>query len=239
MLSSVLPFTINDLCDIQGLKMLLENLGIKEDTPSKNKFLDYSKLEPNSVRIFNRIIIYLKDNNIQTVEDFIGKENIEQTTIVSKTKEYVIETVPTVKLRQIFRDKNIINNGEDIDENFIDFLEVSSDHGDTIMIKKLQKAIEQIRTSRYFSYFGISKRTRRLSSARSISKEKIPLMQSKTNSTLNVIQIFDDQGHSLSRKKSNVNFKNKIKLAVNSWVKNTVNLLSKDTIKKVALSSII
>lgn len=238
MLNSVLPFTINDLCDIQGLNMILEDLGIKEDAPSTSKLLDYSKLEPNSIRIFNRIIYYLKEQNIDNLDDFIGKENIDIIKIISKTKEHSIETVTAANLRQVLRDKNITNHGEDLDENFIEFLEVDPSHSDTIMVKKFKKAIEQIKKSKYYSYFGTSKRIRRSSSARSISKEKKPIVQSKTNSLLNIHQIFDDQGNSLSRMKSNFDFKNKIKSAVNNWIAKTVSSIGrgKSSVQEVIYS---
>ena len=153
-LSEILPLTLNDYWDINGIKILLENLGIWEDIPKSSKHLDYLKLEPNSIRLFNKIIKYMKENNISDPDEFIGQENIESVQIFSKTKEDKIDVLKSSTLKTILKDKKILNHGDDLDENFIEFLEVSSNYEDTLMMRKFRKALLQIKNSRYFSYFG-------------------------------------------------------------------------------------
>ena len=137
-LTNILPLTINDLWDTEGIKMILDTLGIKEDIPPPNKNLDFSKLQPNSIRIFNKIIAYVQENKIDYIDDFIGKKNIEQISIISKTKEHKIETITANKLREVLREKQIIDYGEDLDENFVEFLEVNPKYENIIMISKLK-----------------------------------------------------------------------------------------------------
>ena len=153
-LSEILPLTLNDYWDINGIKILLENLGIWEDIPESSKHLDYSKLEPNSIRLFNKIIKNMKESNISDPDEFIGQENIESVQIFSKTKEDKIDVLKTSTLKTILKDKKILNHWEDLDENFIEFLEVSSNYEDTLMMRKFRKALLQIKSSKYFSYFG-------------------------------------------------------------------------------------
>ena len=144
-ISDLLPLVLNDYSEINGIKILLENLGIWEDIPKSSKHLDYSKLEPNSIRLFNKIIKYMKESNISDLDEFIGQENIESVQIFSRTKEDKIDVLKSSTLKTILKDKNILNNGEDLDENFIEFLEVSSNCEDTLMIRKFKKALSQIK----------------------------------------------------------------------------------------------
>ena len=102
----------------------------------------------------------MKENQITDVNQFIGDENISKLVVSTKIKEESIEVVKSSKFEEILRNsKQIINYGENLDESLVEFLEVSPNLGDTIMIRKLKKAIEQVQTSKYFSYFGLSKRT--------------------------------------------------------------------------------
>lgn len=55
---------IQDFIDVAVLREIMENLGIVEDIPPSTKHIDYNKLEGQSIRIFNRIIKYMKKNEI-------------------------------------------------------------------------------------------------------------------------------------------------------------------------------
>uniref|UniRef100_A0A7S3IZZ3 Uncharacterized protein n=1 Tax=Euplotes harpa TaxID=151035 RepID=A0A7S3IZZ3_9SPIT len=117
---------------------ILEMLGIRKDVPLATKHMDYTKLEGEAIRIFNRIIKYMDKNHIDDVMEFVGKKNIQNVTIVSKTKEHWIETVHRDKMRDVLRSKAIIRYGEELNDNFVEFLQVSPDHDEIIMASKFK-----------------------------------------------------------------------------------------------------
>lgn len=149
---------MQDFVDVKVVSKIMEDLGIVEDIPPATKHLDYNKLQGPAIRIFNRIVRYMKTNEIIDVIEFLHKENCELIDVVSKTKQDKIETIQAVKLRDVLRSKDIIQYGEDLDENFIEFLELSPEYNDIIMIRKLKKAIKDIKESKYFQHFGYDKR---------------------------------------------------------------------------------
>lgn len=149
---------IQDFVDVRVVLDIMNDLGISENLPPSNKHMDYKKLEGPSIRIFNRIINYMKTNEIMDIINFLNKENLDLIEVVGKDKQDTIETIQALKLRDILRDKDIINYGEELDDNFIEFLEVSPQYNDIIMIRKLKKAIKQIKECKYFQYFGDEKR---------------------------------------------------------------------------------
>ena len=53
------------------------------------------------------------------LEDFIGTDNLETIEIVTKSKTEHIDVVSSIKLRDWFRSKGIINYGQDLDDDFI------------------------------------------------------------------------------------------------------------------------
>lgn len=149
---------IQDFVDVKVVLKIMEDLGITEDIPPATKHLDYNKLEGPAIRIFNRIIRYMKTNEIIDVIEFLHKENCELIDVVSKTKQDKIETIQAAKLRDVLRSKDIIQYGEDLDDNFIEFLELSPEFNKIIMIRKLKKAIKDIKDWKYFQYYGYDKR---------------------------------------------------------------------------------
>lgn len=59
-------------------------MGITENLPESNKHLDYSSLGFGSIRLFNKIIEYMDRHHIDTVEEFLGKDNIDHYEVVSQ-----------------------------------------------------------------------------------------------------------------------------------------------------------
>ena len=94
-LNDILVPMLNDSTDVKELIIVMNKLGIYEDIPKPNKTIDYLKLEGRTIRIFNRIIKYLKENDIYEVLNIIPKDEIDLFTVVSKDKEIVIETIRT------------------------------------------------------------------------------------------------------------------------------------------------
>lgn len=97
----VYPGSIN----LQALEMLVANLGITDEKPQPNEHLDYSKMTGGCIRILNKIN---HDMNEQKALDFYQFLNITD-------KDKVMDPL---QLRDIFRQKGIINYGEDLDDDF-------------------------------------------------------------------------------------------------------------------------
>ena len=57
----------------------------------------------------------------------------------------MIETIRTYKFRDLLRSKDIVNYGEDIEEQFLDLIQVSENHRDIIFLKKFQKYVNIIK----------------------------------------------------------------------------------------------
>ena len=157
-LDEMLIPVLNDSTDVKELIKILGGLGINEDIPPSTKTLDYFKLDGRTIRTFNKIIKYLKEYDISDVLKIIPKEEIDLFTVVSIEKEHTIETIRTHKFRDLLRSKEIINYGEDIEEEFIDLLLINEDHEDIIVLKKFQKYTKLIQKHKYFSFFGWEQR---------------------------------------------------------------------------------
>lgn len=67
---------LKDTIKIKSISRFLDELGIKEKLPESNKHMDYSALDLTSIRLLNKIISYIDSNNISSVDEFIGQENI-------------------------------------------------------------------------------------------------------------------------------------------------------------------
>ena len=98
-------------------------LGIDERLPKSSPHLNFKILKGETIRLLNKIIEYMNVNKIDTVEEFWGVDNIES------------NTIHWIKLRGILRDYKIIPFGEELNEDFIDFLSVNEDYSDLIHIK--------------------------------------------------------------------------------------------------------
>jgi len=133
-LNDLLVPILNDLVDIKVLERILGDLGIKEDIPVSTPQIDFSKLEGQTVRICNKIIRYMRAYDITDVSKLIQRDEIELFNVVSKTKEHVIQTIQVSKFKDILKSKDIIKHGDDIDEKFLEFLQVSPAHEDIIVI---------------------------------------------------------------------------------------------------------
>jgi hypothetical protein len=152
---------IQDFVDVKILKEIMEDLGISEDIPPSTRHMDYNKLEGPSIRIFNRIIKYMKRHKISDVVDFLCKENWDLIEVVGKEKRDNIQVIEATKMRDILRNKDIIGYGEDLNDNFAEFLEVSPEYSNIIMVRKLKKALKDIENCRYFQRFGVDRRVKR------------------------------------------------------------------------------
>ena len=133
-----------DYIDVTHIQKILSNLGIKEDIPVSTKFLNFDKLTVPSVRIFNRIINYMKkEHAMNSAKDFL-KDKIQTKIIVARGKEFSVETIPAQLFEAVLRDLKLLRRHEEIPEEFNEFIELSPTNEDIILIKKLDNAITTI-----------------------------------------------------------------------------------------------
>ena len=109
--------------DIIHLENVLKEIGIEYELPPIHKHLDYSKLDPYSIRLFNKINARIEETGAENIVSFLGRENIEYIEVVTKNQsKQTIEVVSNVKFRTILREKAVINYGIEIDEDFLTFV---------------------------------------------------------------------------------------------------------------------
>ena len=157
-LKSMFPTLIGSFINVEMLIEIMKELKINEDIPPPSKYLDFSKLTGNSIRIFNKIINYMQNNKINEIESFVGKEKIDIIDFVSQKKQDSIQTITSEVFWDILLSKDIIRFKDELDENIIDFLSVGEQYPDILMIRKLKRTIKNIEKWKYFSFFGFHKR---------------------------------------------------------------------------------
>jgi hypothetical protein len=59
---------MSDFLSVKDIVHVFENLGIREDIPKSTKFMNFEVLDGDGIRIFNRIIKYLKYYQIQSLD---------------------------------------------------------------------------------------------------------------------------------------------------------------------------
>lgn len=124
-----------DYIDVTHFEKILSKLGIKEDIPQSTKFLSFDKLTVPAVRVFNRIINYIQNQQaVSSVRDLL-KDKIQIKTVVSKDKEFTVETISTQEFEAVLKDKKILKRHEEVPEEFNDFIELSPNAEDIIMVK--------------------------------------------------------------------------------------------------------
>mmetsp|Transcript_29706 Transcript_29706/g.34033 ORF Transcript_29706/g.34033 Transcript_29706/m.34033 type:complete len:284 (-) Transcript_29706:65-916(-) len=122
--------------DITKLEQVLSKLGIEDEKPVSTKHLNFSKLTGSSIRIFNKINHDMNENEIDDVCVFLGKHNLDLVEVVARDKAETVEAITPIKLRDVLRQKGIINYGQDLDDDFIDFVSVGDD--EIIIMRKFK-----------------------------------------------------------------------------------------------------
>lgn len=118
-IKNLIQSVFNGCIDLSALEHLLSNLGIEDEKPASNKHLDYSKLSGEAIRIFNKINHDMNEHNLDELEDFLGKQNLDKIEAVIGGKTQTLDVLTATKLKDILKDKGIINYGQDLDDDFI------------------------------------------------------------------------------------------------------------------------
>ena len=148
----------NNYIDVKAMVDIMGDLGIYEDVPRPTAQLDYSQLEGPTIRIWNRIVRYMKQNDINDMNELIQPNEVDMLNIVSKDKEHVVRVVQKSKFEDILLSKDIIRHRGQLEDRFIELVQLSPDHSDVLTLKKLQRLISKIQKHKYFRFFGFEMR---------------------------------------------------------------------------------
>jgi len=61
--------------------------------------------------------------------------------VISKQKQHNIQVISDLKMREILQDKKIIPYGEELNEEFVDFLSLNDDFDTIIMLNKFRRSL--------------------------------------------------------------------------------------------------
>lgn len=144
-IESILKPIILDLVDVESMRYYMSKLGITEELPKSTRHLDYTKLKGPAIRVFNSIIQYMDVNNVNSVIELIGEDIIDDYEVVSKDKQHKIQVISSMKLRNRLRDIGVIPFGEELIDEFIDFLALNDEFEDLIMFNKLARSLKDVK----------------------------------------------------------------------------------------------
>lgn len=141
-LKHVLGTTFLDFVDLKSILNIFSKLGIHEDIPEPTRMLNFDIFQADCIRIYNRIIHSMEKEQVQDVQDWLSADLIEPFQIVSRDREHNVPVIYVKKFHQFLCDKQILSFGEELNEYFVEFLELSPHHDHLIMLKKLKKSLE-------------------------------------------------------------------------------------------------
>ena len=129
-------------------------LGIPEGRPSNKQNLHYDDMSLKSIRIINRLIIYLSENKVE-FNDFmsglVSKQGIKTKTGISEVEIF--------KASNFFQKLHQLNlkKSPEVCENLCQILCIDQKYTSHLMLKKLRKCISDFSHSGYFSAIGVKK----------------------------------------------------------------------------------
>lgn len=94
----------------------------------------------------------MDENDIEDVEDFIGKGLISIIEVVSSNKKEDIQVVDANKFSDLLLNKYIVE--DELNEGLQILLALSVDNLDILMIRKIRKWVKDFKRVRFFKYFG-------------------------------------------------------------------------------------
>ena len=73
MILAITSQTSSGFLEMKQLEIVFGELGVSEKRPKSTNFLDYEKLSLGSIRLFNRIIKYLGENDFSSLDPLISR----------------------------------------------------------------------------------------------------------------------------------------------------------------------
>jgi hypothetical protein len=78
-------------------------------------------------------------------EEFIPEDYQESNIVVSKVKEQHIKTISCSKMKELMLSRKLILHCDELDEVFVEFLQLSDQHDHLLLIKKFIRALKEVR----------------------------------------------------------------------------------------------
>ena len=141
-----------DVIFIPSLLEIMTDLGIKDKLPFKKNGLNFSLLNNKCIRQLNRLGDLLVQRD-EKVEEFF-KEGIEEVTLKTPKGESQFNVIQSTQFFKILRD-NCIKSGMSIYIHLQKFLAISENNQDYLMIKKIEKAVEEVRSNDIYIAVGM------------------------------------------------------------------------------------
>jgi hypothetical protein len=146
--------TNDDTILIDDLISIFKKLGIKESLPKK-KHLNFQKLENKSIRILNRFFEFLDANDLPISK--IYKEHCIHMKIKTKNGLRSDELLATNKFFEILFLTKVKNSIMPC-ANLVEFLCVSKECHEYLMLRKIERAQKEFRKNDYLKRIGFAKR---------------------------------------------------------------------------------
>lgn len=143
-LKTVFTPLISDLVNVDIVVKTFEILGIREDVPQVYKGMNFDTLTGSAIRVINRILKYMNENNIQDIHILVEPCELKAVTVVSKKGEWKVETVALSDFETFLKQKKIIDYSEHLDDRLVELFQLSNDHDDMLVVKKIEKVLNKV-----------------------------------------------------------------------------------------------
>ena len=127
---------------------------MKENLPKSKKHLDYESLNLQSKRILNRLVAYMEENEL-TEQEIFGPL-ILQSTVKTKSKTEKVEILRAQDFFTTLYDLEIVIKDE-VKVNLARFLCIDETYMNSLMFKKIRRAIQDFKTSEGLRAIGVQK----------------------------------------------------------------------------------
>ena len=143
-LKTVFTPLISDLVNVDIVVKTFEILGIREDVPQVCKSMNFDTLTGSAIRVINKILKYMNENNILDIHMLVEPCELKAVTVVSKKGEWKVETVALSDFETFLKQKKIIDYSEHLDDRLVELFQLSNDHDDMLVVKKIEKVLNKV-----------------------------------------------------------------------------------------------
>ncbi len=140
---------------LEELIKIFSKFGILEKRPKSKKHLDYDTIDLKSRRILNRLASHLTQRGKELLDLF--SDIVVEQTVRTKTRQEKVEIIRSeqffIRLAQLGLKRTLNKH-----KNLSDFLCIDKSYENSLMLKKLKRAIQDCQNSQYISLTGLKKK---------------------------------------------------------------------------------
>jgi predicted nucleotidyltransferase len=141
-----------DVIEVEKISKILEELYIKEDIPASTKNFNYKHLTAPDIRLMNRIVEYMENEEIEEIEKFLGNDRITTIEVIGSNKREDVQIIHANDFLELLIEKNLIE--DELNEGLQMFLAISMDDIEELMLRKIKKCVKDFKAVKFFKYFG-------------------------------------------------------------------------------------